>query len=102
MASAFVFEFNSDNIISLKRSISGRPKPHCIIGRGVGDQVYSKCDFSHKGIWLFEEYEVENGFADDNGLLEQKVDAEWSIRQLSISSATIYAGLMFRMSHYLS
>src|SRR5512143_3541631 len=77
----YLYEFNDDNIISLKRSVSGRPKPHCLIGIGIGGQLYSKCDFSKQGIWLMETYEVPNGFADAYGLLEKYVDAEWDIRQ---------------------
>ncbi len=77
----YLYEFTEEQILGLKRSVSGRPRPHCLIGRGLGNQLYSKCDYSWKGIWLFEQYDVANGFADADGLLQKYTDAEWDLRQ---------------------
>jgi len=66
---------------SIEKSTSGDPKTHCTIGQGFGEQRYSIDDPDYMGLQIHELLEVESGFAEADGMFQDKVDAHYTARQ---------------------
>ena len=75
------YVFYEKDMESIEKSIPDDAKVHALIGKGVGNQYYSRADLSYTGFWNQEVYEVEHGFKDANGILKSHTDEKYSSRQ---------------------
>jgi hypothetical protein len=75
-----MYVLQENKLSDIEKSIPNDAQVHCLIGRGKGNQYYSKCDPSYKGIWTQEIFEVEDGYKDASGILKTHTDAEYASR----------------------
>lgn len=75
------YVFYEKDMESIEKSIPDDPKVHALIGKGLGNQYYTKADLTYTGFWNQEVYEVEHGFKDANGILKSHTDEKYTARQ---------------------
>jgi len=75
-----MYVLQENKLSDIEKSIPNDAQVHCLIGKGKGNQYYSKCDPSYLGIWTQEIYEVEDGYKDASGILKSHTDAEYARR----------------------
>ncbi len=76
-----LYTLKEDECSDVSRSTVADPKVHCIIGTGYGGQYFATADWSWRGIWIQEVYEVDNGFKDPDGILVDRATKKLIARQ---------------------
>ena len=77
-----LYTLDEADLDSLEISTANKPRVHSLITTGVGWQSCSPIEsYSKKGVWLFDKYQVENGFLDDNGILIPYANWQYNKRQ---------------------
>lgn len=71
------YTFRESDVRGLTKSVPNDPKLHALVGNGYGNIKYTHADLSYMGLWIQDVYDVDNGFADDLGILKTYTDDEF-------------------------
>lgn len=97
-----LYELSEADLLTYEAVATSKPAVQALMGMGDGNQYYTKCDPNQVGLWIYDKYEVENGFRDSNGILIPYTDAEYAARANdSIINVTTARPLVLRPGDFI-